>query len=448
MKSSNNSLRRRIEQLEAKLEWALARIAQLEAENAELRVRLGLNSTNSSKPPSSDSPDVKRDPKKPTGRKRGGQPGHKLHKRRLLPPDKVTRTTNVLPDSCKDCGRRLRGRDPDPRRHQVIDLPQVTPDVHEVRLHALGCACGTVTRAALPEDVPTGGFGPGLCAFVAVCTAKYRMGKRGIQELLADLLGIEIALGSVSNIEERVSDAVAGPVTEARAYVREQDAVNQDETGWREANRKAWLWVVVTPLVTVFKVARHRSMAVAKDMLKGFTGVLGSDRFSAYSWWDPLLRQLCWSHLRRDFQGFVDREGLGSSLGEKLLTQSDLMFQWWHRIRDGTMSRRAFKRRMRRVENRVGRLLRQATRCGNTKTEGMAREILIVEPEHQPRHNRICDQLIAMPVSGRMKEARALAFFVRMRNRVLVGASPQWGIHNPRLRRSADAILDPNFVLP
>ncbi len=104
VKPSKDARDRCIDQLEAKLEWALARIAQLEAENAELRARLGLNSTNSSKPPSSDPPEVERGSRKPTGRKRGGQPGHKPHKRKLVPPDKVTRTTDVLPDNCKSGG--------------------------------------------------------------------------------------------------------------------------------------------------------------------------------------------------------------------------------------------------------------------------------------------------------------------------------------------------------
>ncbi len=363
----------RIAELEALLKAALTRIAELEA-------MLGLNSTNSSKPPSSDPPSAPKRPKKGTGRKRGGQRGHKRNKRDLLPPEKVTRTTEVIPDECGGCGRHLRGRDPEPLRHQVIDMPPMEPEVDEYRLHALTCDdCGMTTRAGLPTGVPIGNFGPRLMALVAMCTSKYRMSKRTVQDLLADVLGVKIALGSIPKIELRVSDAVARPVHEARQYVQDQETVHMDETGWREGKSKAWLWVAVTSLVTVFRVTRSRGKGVAQQMLKCFVGVLVTDRYGAYAWYDSLMRQLCWSHLLRDFQGFVDRGGGGAKSGQSLLDQADLMFQWWHRVRDGTLSRKTFQRYMRGVEDEVGRLLRQASRCRNKKTRGMAAAMLELE---------------------------------------------------------------------
>src|SRR5215211_6236879 len=138
----------------------LAVIASLEKRIADMEARLNQNSTNSSKPPSSDPPAVKvkrRPPAPPSGRKRGGQPGHKLHTRALVPPEQIRETFEVKPTHGGGCGGSLQGHDPDPVRHQVAEIPPVRPDVDEYRLHRLACSCcGTVTRAALPAGVPTG----------------------------------------------------------------------------------------------------------------------------------------------------------------------------------------------------------------------------------------------------------------------------------------------------
>src|SRR3954468_7338921 len=138
----------------------LAVIASLEKRIADLEARLKQNSTNSSKPPSSDPPAIKvkrRPPAPPSGRKHGGQPGHKRHTRALVPPDQIRETFEIMPTQCVGCGAPLEGQDLDPVRHQVAEIPPVRPDVDEYRLHRLTCSdCGATTRAALPPGVPTG----------------------------------------------------------------------------------------------------------------------------------------------------------------------------------------------------------------------------------------------------------------------------------------------------
>ena len=360
-----------------------AQVAALQAQVADLLARLGQNSQNSSKPPSSDPPGIPRVPKEPTGRKRGGQPGHKGHKRELLPADKVV---PVLPSHCSRCHRPLRGRDPAPQIHQVVELPEIRPYVTDYEIHELGCECGALTRASLPTGVPRGSFGPRLMSAAALCSSRYRLSKRSVQELLWDLLGVDLALGSVSKMEQFVSEAIAAPVEEVRAAVREQPVAHQDETGWWEGphngrKARAWLWVAATAVATVFRIVRSRGAEVTQEMLgKDFRGFLVVDRWAAYRWVARGMRQLCWAHLIRDFCGFVDRGGEGGKIGERLLARAEIMFRWWHRIRDGTLTRRTFQRRMKRVERSVGRLLRQAVVCGNAKTEGMAKEILKHEP--------------------------------------------------------------------
>ena len=347
----------------------------LQQQVAKLEARLGQNSSNSSKPPSADPPGTPVKGSKKSGRGRGGQPGHKHHERELLPPEQVTKVVEVVPLHCGRCDAKLAGRDPSPRRTQVVEVPQIRPHVTEYREHELSCAeCGVVTRGELPEEAKAT-FGPRLKSMVVVCTGGYRLSKRVTLELLSDFLGVRLALGSVCNIEREVSLALAGPVEEARGHVRQQPVVHADETGWRENKRRAWLWAASTALVTVFQIATSRGADVAKQMLgEFFSGVLVVDRWSAYRWVE--LRQLCWSHLARDVQGFVDRGGVGGALGEKLRDDINLMFHLWHRFRDKALERASFQQLMEPVEQRILRLLGEAELRAEPKTAGMAREIL------------------------------------------------------------------------
>ena len=187
-------------------------------------------------------------------------------------------------------------------------------------------------------------------------------------------------MGSVTHQEQRVSEAVSEPVASAHAYIQEQEAVNMDETGWSEGKAKAWLWTVVSTWVTVFVIRLSRGSKVVRELLDTeFDGVVGSDRWSAYSFLPLERRQLCWSHLKRAFQAFVDREGESASVGELLLTQVDQMFTWWHRVRDGTLKRSSFQTYMVDVKARVHLYLESGQQCDHPETAATCRELLKVE---------------------------------------------------------------------
>lgn len=373
---------RRIAELESEvadlkgaLAAALAEIEQLKA----VVLRLSKTSRNSSSPPSKDPPGTGRPKKKRKNntRRRGGQPGHKRHSRKLLEPDKVV---PVVPDRCACCGDKLLGEDPSPSRHQQIEIPPIKPQVTDYLLHALKCLnCGNVTRGQLQADA-RGTFGARFCAVASLCSGKYRLSKRLVQELLSDLLGVELALGSVSNIERRMSAALLSPAEQAEEAIREQPIVHADETGWRENKAKAWMWVVACSAVAVFHIASSRSKQVIKGLLgESFPGYMVTDRWSAYNWLDVARRQLCWSHLMRDFQSWVDSGDSGTIYGEQLLEQSRRMFRWWHYVRDGTWTRERFVRRMRRVQVEVATLLTAAAACDDRRVAGMAKEMLKLE---------------------------------------------------------------------
>lgn len=364
-----------IARLKAELAKALERIAELEA-------LLRMNSGNSSKPPSSDGVAPGRVRRRKRGRRRGGQPGHKPFQRKLFPPEKVTRVRRITAKRCGRCGSRELRERPGCRRHQVVDLPKVEPDVTEFQLFDADClCCGYWARAVLPPEVPQGAFGPGLLARIALCTVKYRMSKRSVKEMLLDFFGIEISLGAIPHAERFVAAAVAAPVEEAREYVRRSLVVQPDETGWREKKRRAWLWTARTRWVTVFQIARSRGSAVARRILgRHFAGTIVSDRWCAYAWVDPQHRQLCWAHLDRDFTGMTERAGPTARIGRALTQEVDRLFETWQAFKAGRLTRRQMRRRLAPVQRRVGRLLRRAARQGDRKAAGMARDILKVEP--------------------------------------------------------------------
>ena len=346
-----------------------------------LQQRLNQNSTNSSRPPSSDPPHVKRrPPQPPSGRKRGGQPGHARQQRPLVPPEQIKQTIPIKPAACRRCGLALHGDDPEPRRHQVAEIPPIQPVVIEYRLHRLACtACGTRTCASLPVGVPTGAFGPRLQALLAILAGGYRLGKRPIRQLAHDLFGLSISTGMVAKLERSTADALAQPMAELEGYVRTQHA-NVDETSWREARHKAWLWVVVAPLVTVFHIAATRCGKVAGQLLgSAYRQVVTSDRWKAYNGFRR--RQICWSHLRRDFQAMIDRQDSGAPIGERLLSLSDRLFAWWHRVRDGTLNRSSFRVYISGLRAEVREALIQGTACGCPKTAATCRNLTAHEPK-------------------------------------------------------------------
>jgi len=356
-------------------------VCMLRVKVRELGEQVGQHSQNSSRPPSSDPPGVPKRERKVSGRKAGGQPGHSGKGRRLLPEEEVDEVVEVKPEVCRRCGHLLEGNDAHAVRHQVTDIPPVVCTTTEYRLHTLGCPeCGEQTSAQLPDGVSRGRFGARLQAMVSVLSGAYRLSKRNIAGILEDFFGVEIGLGTVSALEEATSAALEGVVEEAGEYVQAQSVVNVDETGWKEGSKKAWLWVGVTSLVTVFVVRLSRGAKVVEELLgNAYGGVVGSDRWSGYSGVDVRRRQVCWAHLVRDFQAFVDRGGASARVGEGLLGQAEVMFRWWHRVGDGTLQRSSFRVYMGDVRRRVGDLLREGEACAHAKTARTCTNLLKVE---------------------------------------------------------------------
>lgn len=384
LRKENERLRQELAELQKEQEHLKKENARLQERLDKLEGRLGQNSQNCSLPPSSDPPWTPAlAPKPGSGRKPGGQPGHKGYQRELVPPEKVKQTIPVKPENCRGCGAALTGQDPNPHRHQVTEIPKIEPDITEYQLHTLGCAlCGLTTTASLPQGVPSGAFGPRAVAAASLLSGYFHLGKRPVVEAMDYLFGIRMALGSVSSCEQTTSSALKEPVTEAQAYVKEQKVKQGDETSWYEGPKrlKVWLWAVFTAQVTVFLIRASRGSDVAKEMLGEAFGVLVTDRWCAYLWWPLKWRQLCWAHLKRHFQAFSEFAGEAGRIGRALLEEERLLFEWWHRVRDGTLSRATFQAYVRPLRHRVEALLAEGAVCGHKKTQGMCREILKLAP--------------------------------------------------------------------
>ncbi len=351
----------------------LAVIAALEARIAELEARLNQNSSNSSKPPSSDGPHVKPAPPRPaTGRHKGGQPGHTKRTRPTLPPDEVV---ELRADTCTHCQTPLTGDDPNPLIHQVLELPPVRPVVTEYRRHRLTCPkCQRVRCASLPVGVRCG-YGVRLQATCAILSGAYRIGKRGIARLCQDLFGMPISPAMVCKLQHQTTDALEPVATELQTQLTGR-AANVDETGWYQGGKRRWLWAAVTDLASVFVVDVSRSRAALSSLVGGQPGVLTTDRYPVYDHLIVHARQVCWAHLRRDFQAMIDRADEGSVIGEGLLSCADRLLWNWKRVRDGTLFRGEFYRQhLLAVQRQMEELLWRGQACVSRKTRNVCLEL-------------------------------------------------------------------------
>lgn len=361
-------------------------IATLQTRVAELEARLNQHSGNSSRPPSSDPPSAPpRPPKAPTGRKRGAQPGHLGQHRELLPPDQVTEVIVYQPTACPQCHQALPTELPATGlvlRQQVWDLPPMVPTVTEHQFPTVTCPhCQTLVRAARPTEVPPGSFGPHLVALVALLHGRYRVSTRELVSLLDDLWHIPLSLGSVPALYQTVSSALAPVYSEVQAAVQAQAVANVDETPWHERHQQRYLWVAVTLVATLFLVARRSRHALEGLLGAPFGGIVGSDRYKAYAHLPVTHRQLCWAHLKRDWQFFRERDGPVGVWGEAAMEQIAKLFATWHRFRSGVGDRATLQREMAPIQADLRALLEHGRdELPWEKARGFCRDLLLTWP--------------------------------------------------------------------
>jgi transposase len=351
----NGELRRKIAEREQQIVESEKQIAEAEKQIADLERQLAgrkKNSTNSSKPPSSDGlagEQRLRGRKRKGKRKPGGQPGHPGHHRRLVPSAEVSATKVLLPEQCGHCGENL-PQEPsqvttqgEPRRHQVTEVPPVKAHITEYQFPNVVCGdCGKATRAPLPEEI-RGDFGPQLTALIAYWTVVCRLPRRLVEAMLADVLGIEISLGSTQKAWEEVSQAVASPYRELQEQLPHEAVLNVDETGWRTNGAKRWIWALVANQFVYYVVASSRGAEVLVSLLGAvFRGILCNDRWVVYLKYHSGRMQLCWAHLKRNILGIADyaRSPSTRQFCRDALAIVARLFRLWYRFRGDLRDRR------------------------------------------------------------------------------------------------------------
>jgi len=365
----------------ALIEWQAEQIQLLTARVAELEAKLAKNPSNSSKPPSSTHPHDKLPPPKPqSGRRRGGQPGHDKHERLLLASAECQSIVPCLPSECRRCGKPLNGLDPEPLRHQVWELPEIKPMVTEYQQHRLVCSCGCSTCGELPEGVPSGQAGPRLIAFAALLMACFRQSKRRAAHFLSMILNQPASAGWMVILQDRAAEAVAPAYQELAERLPRHRVLHGDESPTKQGRAKAWVWTFVATTFTFFACRLSRGGEVVRDLLgEAWDGVMHCDRARMY--WSCCGRlQWCWAHLKRDFQALIDSPcPVKKRLGHDLMREAKKLFALWQKVRDGTMSRRAFRRRMRPIRQQMESYLLRG--YFNARTHGFCKELY----EHRER---------------------------------------------------------------
>ncbi len=349
------------ERLGAQVEQLTARVARQDERIATLERELGRSSKNSSQPPSADRPSAPpRRGKDRSGRKQGGQPGHEGKGRPLLPAWAVDEIVEYWPDRC-DCGHVFCDADRvavgEPARRQVEELPVMAVGVTEHQCQRVCCpGCGKQQAGRAPDAVAASAFGPRLQAAVVTLSVRNRISRRDVVELCEQLFSSRISTGTVDAILARTALALSEPCEDLLQRVRSARALNMDETGWRLRGSQRALWGMFTERHAIFHVAADRHEDHAKQLLGPSSAIVTSDRWWAYKHLPVKRRQVCWSHLQRDFEFHAQGRGIEKELGEAGLRVCDELFWAWE-IYQHTGERRELKRRVRLLQRQLKPIL-------------------------------------------------------------------------------------------
>lgn len=371
------SLQKRLAEAEARADAAEERVAQLERENAELRARLGKDSSNSHEPPSSDSPYKARPPRKKGERKAGGQHGHKGHARAWLPPAEVDEKRAVRVATCT-CGTSLDGvvATTGTWSRQVVEIPAIKPSVIEYAFEVLRCpCCARLNVPPVPPEAATS-TGPVLSALAATLVGKYHLSRDAAADLLSSVLGLPVCAATVQSCCAQASEALAAAAAAVAASLPSAASVHMDETSWKQGGVLKWLWIAVSEHATAYAInARRGAQQLEAWFPGGFAGVVTSDRWRPYERFDR--RQLCWSHLLRDLQAIVDGGRAGAATASTALDGATAMFATWHRFKRGEITRAALQDETRAYRAQVHRFCAAGARQQRDKRwRALGRDLL------------------------------------------------------------------------
>lgn len=372
-------------------------------EHQALADKARTSSRNSSLPPSQDRLQHKKPRRQhATGRKPGGQPGHRGVTRPLVPSDRLTQPPIIVrPETCP-CGHVFPDGTPTtgaPWRQQVFDLPPITPVITEYQLAHCACPdCGATIRADRPAGMPALTLGPNAQALITLLTGQYHLAKRAVATLLRDVYGLPVSASTVCAVEQAMSAVLEVPVAAVLETVQQAPVKHLDESGWPQRHdpdpgqpdtlplKRGWLWSATTPDATVYLIRRSRAQAIAKELLgvdadaTDYDAIVVTDRHGAYNWLPLDNRQLCWAHLDRDFLAISERtDPIAQRIGQALLVQADVLFAAWRRYQDGTLTFADLGTTLQPVREQVAALLQEGHQA-DAKTKTVCANLRKLEP--------------------------------------------------------------------
>lgn len=376
-------LQQRVNILEELLRKALARITELEE-------KLGKNSQNSSKPPSSNQKS-----NTPGGRKRKRQ-GHPGQARPLYPPDEVDQHIQCESDCCPHCQSQNLEQLADPFIWQQVELPIVQAIITQYNRFKYRCRdCEERSVAPLPEGVPHSAFGPKLMAFLACLTGRFHLSKREAITLVKDLYGVDLSEGSVINVEENVAKALD------EIYHRIHTMVIQgifprhfDETSWRDRGKRHYAWIGTTQAAAYYRIDRHRSQEAFCKMIGTKTFQPSTtDRYNAYNILNG-PHQYCLAHLIREFHAFAERQDSDGDIGHQIERQLRYACKTHGKWRDGKISKQEREIRLRRSRKRVDELFTDSMASASDELADLCWRLsdehlwaFVDNPEMEPTNN-------------------------------------------------------------
>jgi len=372
LRARNRLLLKQLQRERALHQGALDQVAELQ--------RPRTSAANSSLPPSANpigAPPVV--VKKPTGRTRGAQRGHAGKTRKLLPQAEVDEVVEHRPAVCRCCNSLLDQQDAVVcGRHQVAELPQRAVRISEHRSYSCRCGkCGAQTRSLIPHHVMASGIGERLCGAIGLLGAWVKGSKRAVAEVLGEVLGCPIALGSISAREAELAEALAEPYGRLVSKMAAAPLKHVDETGWKLAGRSCWLFVAAAARAAVFAIEKTRTYPALRRFLGGkIQGIFCTDRLGIYDRLPQRSRGLCWAHIKRDFVALQERGGRSGGIGEVGLRICRDVFALWRDFKQRRMTRRVMRRRLAPLRGEMKKLLEEGGRCGIKRTCGFCRALL------------------------------------------------------------------------
>lgn len=368
-------------------------LAACREEIRQLKARLDTNSGNSSVPPSADSPKSRAEQKKARQEKRrklkkrrrrkrrnrGGQPRHAGHFRK--PPEKADHTNTILPTECDHCQAPLdeSSIDPDrqPVRHYTYELVDKPVEVTEHRCPVCRCpGCGRTSQARLPPEVRKSSLGPRLTGVGLFLRGGLQSSTRDVVEFFSTVFDTPISLGTVSNVEGRFAEALEGPYGEALEALKIAKMLNVDETTWYEESNRKVIWIATNGELTVYRIDPSKGRAALHKLIGvDFRGIVGSDRAKAYNGLPPEQRQVCWSHLDRNYQKLYDGGGEGRRLAAKALAEIDTLFTIWHEYKRGELTHDQLAEKLLPVKDGFRKILDQGMTHHDEHVQGISQAL-------------------------------------------------------------------------